>query len=216
MKTFLSIGSGPGIGIATAARFATEGFNVVLSSRTPGKLEAFADEFRKAGKSCETMQVDASDAESIQSLIATVLARHGSIDVLHYNAASLRQANIADQPAGSFLSDLSVNIAGAMLAIQAVAPSMLGNKQGTLLLTGGRFAITPQAAYISLSIGKAGIRALALGLFDEFKRGGVHVGTVTVSASSGNSVAWSKGVAEAFWQLHNAAPEAWLPELVYP
>jgi len=44
----------------------------------------------------------------------------------------------------------------------------------------------------------------------------VHVGTVTVSASSGNSVAWSKGVAEAFWQLHNAAPEAWLPELVYP
>ena len=35
MKTFLSIGAGPGIGLATADRFSTEGFNTVLSSRNP-------------------------------------------------------------------------------------------------------------------------------------------------------------------------------------
>jgi len=216
MMTFLSIGTGPGVGVASAARFAAEGFHTVLSSRTPAKLQAFADAFRQAGGSGETMQVDASDAASIQSLITTVLAQRGAIDVLHYNAASLRQASIADQPAQSFLSDLSVNIAGAMLAIQAISPSMFARAQGSILLTGGQFAITPQPAYISLSIGKAGIRALAQGLFDEFKRGGVHVGTVTVSASGGNDQAWSTGVAQAFWQLHSASPDAWVPEIAYP
>jgi NAD(P)-dependent dehydrogenase (short-subunit alcohol dehydrogenase family) len=30
MKTFLGIGSGPGIGLATAERFAREGFRIVL------------------------------------------------------------------------------------------------------------------------------------------------------------------------------------------
>lgn len=33
MKTFLSIGSGRGIGLATAPRFAKEGYHIVLTSR---------------------------------------------------------------------------------------------------------------------------------------------------------------------------------------
>lgn len=216
MKTFLGIGCGPGIGIATAERFAAEGFNVVLSSRNPAHLEPHAQRLRQAGQRCSALQVDASDGASIQSLISTVLAQHGSIDVLHYNAASLRRAGLGDQPAESFLSDLAVNIAGAMQAIQAASPSMFAKAQGTILLTGGRFATAPQPAYISLSIGKAGIRALALGLFEEFKRSGVHICTVTVSASGGNDPAWSAGVAELFWQHHRSSLDAWVPEISYP
>ena len=34
MKTFLSIGAGPGMGFATADRFAKEGFQVVLAARS--------------------------------------------------------------------------------------------------------------------------------------------------------------------------------------
>ncbi len=36
MKTFLSIGSGPGIGLDTAIRFAREGYRVILTSRNKG------------------------------------------------------------------------------------------------------------------------------------------------------------------------------------
>jgi NAD(P)-dependent dehydrogenase (short-subunit alcohol dehydrogenase family) len=42
MKTFLSIGSGPGISYATAERFAKEGFNIVFSSRGAGKSRQLA------------------------------------------------------------------------------------------------------------------------------------------------------------------------------
>lgn len=43
MKTFLSIGSGPGMGMATASRFAGEGFRVILSSRNKSNVAAQAD-----------------------------------------------------------------------------------------------------------------------------------------------------------------------------
>jgi NAD(P)-dependent dehydrogenase (short-subunit alcohol dehydrogenase family) len=42
MKTFLSIGSGPGMGIATAERFAKEGFQIVLSARNVTKTQELA------------------------------------------------------------------------------------------------------------------------------------------------------------------------------
>ncbi|CAN7522197.1 SDR family NAD(P)-dependent oxidoreductase [Rhizobium rhizogenes] len=40
MKTFLSIGSGPGIGLATAKRFAAEGYRIILTSRNQDSWKA--------------------------------------------------------------------------------------------------------------------------------------------------------------------------------
>jgi NAD(P)-dependent dehydrogenase (short-subunit alcohol dehydrogenase family) len=49
MKTFLSIGSGPGMGFATAARFAREGFQIVLSARNPTNTQELADRLKAKG-----------------------------------------------------------------------------------------------------------------------------------------------------------------------
>jgi NADP-dependent 3-hydroxy acid dehydrogenase YdfG len=40
MKTLLSIGSGPSIGLATAERFAAESYRAILTSRSREKLES--------------------------------------------------------------------------------------------------------------------------------------------------------------------------------
>lgn len=69
MKTFLSIGSGPGMGMATASRFAGEGFRVVLSSRNKNYVAAQADQLRAAGLAAEGRVADASDITSIVKLI---------------------------------------------------------------------------------------------------------------------------------------------------
>ena len=182
MKTFLSIGAGPGIGYATALRFAREGFRVVLSARDEAKTNALVDKLRAAGFQADGRKVDATDPSSVTSLISDVQAQHGQIDVLHYNAASLRKATLSEQHAETFNSDLAVNIGGALVASQAALPAMLQRQSGTLLLTGGHFGIEPSADFLSLSLGKAGIRALALGLFDSARESGVHIATVTVAA----------------------------------
>src|SRR5215203_3003076 len=108
MKTFLSIGSGPGIGAATAERFAREGFRGVLTSRDTAKLAARAKRLTEKGYQVETRQVDAGNLPSVTTLISEVEAQFGTIDVLHFNSASMRSATIEQQDAATFVPDLTV------------------------------------------------------------------------------------------------------------
>jgi short-subunit dehydrogenase len=215
MKTFLSIGSGPGIGVATAERFASEGFDVVLTGRNVEKLANLSVALKAKGYVVETAALDASNTESLRRLIAALIEQRGAIDVIHYNAASLRQATIEEQPAETFASDLALNIAGAMVAIQAVEASMAARGEGTILLTGGGFAFTPFPNFISLSVGKAGLRTLALGLFESFKAKGIHVAIVNVAAMVAPASSTSLKVAEEFWKLHDAPKDRWVAETTY-
>jgi NAD(P)-dependent dehydrogenase (short-subunit alcohol dehydrogenase family) len=72
MKTFLSIGSGPGMGYATAARFAREGFRIVLSSRNPANTREQANRLKANGYHFDARTVDCADPESVVSLIDQV------------------------------------------------------------------------------------------------------------------------------------------------
>ena len=61
METALVIGVGPGIGIATAERFAKEGFRIVLASRSGGGVASNVAALRRAGVAVELETVDAAD-----------------------------------------------------------------------------------------------------------------------------------------------------------
>ena len=93
MKTFLSIGAGPGMGFATAERFAKEGFQVVLAARSVAKTQELAERLISKGYKADVRKVDSSDPNSVAELVAEVQKQHGSIDVLHYNAASNAQGD---------------------------------------------------------------------------------------------------------------------------
>jgi NAD(P)-dependent dehydrogenase (short-subunit alcohol dehydrogenase family) len=215
MKTFLSIGAGPGIGFATAERFAEESFQVVLAARSAAKTQQLAERLTSKGYKADVRKVDASDPNSVAELVAEVQKQHGSIDVLHYNAASTRKAALSEQPRDSFNGDLAVNIGGALVAAQAVAPRMEVQKSGAILLTGGGFALAPSPDYLSISIGKAGIRALAHGLFDSFREKGIHIATVTVCTLVSPESKEAASVAEHFWHLYSQPKEAWTVEATY-
>jgi short-subunit dehydrogenase len=209
MKTFLSIGAGPGMSLATAERFAKEGFSVVLASRNATKTQQLAEKLKSKGYKAEVRTVDAGDLDDVAKVIADVEKQYGAIDVLHYNAASMRQATLAEQPRNTFPGDLAVNIGGALAAAQAAAPKMEERKSGAIFFTGGGFALTPSPDYLSLSIGKAGIRALAQGIFEPFREKGIHVATVTVATLVSPNSKEAGSVAEHFWQLYSQPKDVW-------
>ena len=137
MKTFLSIGSGPGMSLATAERFAKEGFQVILSARDASKTQKLADDLKTKGHKVEARTVDAGDPSSVAALITDV-EKLGSIEVLHYNAASMRKATLDKQPRDTFNADLAVNIGGALVASQAVVPEMSARGSGNHSADGRR------------------------------------------------------------------------------
>ena len=202
------------MGLATAERFAGEGFQIVLSARNGTKTKALAGHLEAKGHKVEIRAVDAAEPSSIAALVSQVESEFAGIDVLHFNAASMRKANLADQPRETFNYDLAVNIGGAMVAAQAAGPGMIARGSGSILFTGGGFGLHPHPDFLSLSIGKAGIRALAQGIFRPFQEKGVHVATVTVAGLVMNSKG-ANGIAEQFWQLHSQPADSWQVEIVY-
>lgn len=216
MKTLLSIGTGPGIGLATAERFAKEGFRIIASARSADKTKALTEQLKANGYQAEVHTVDAGNLANVAALIATVQQQYGSIEVLHYNAASMRQATLQTQPQETLVSDLAVNIGGALAATQAVLPDMLQKKAGTILITGGGFALYPSPDFVSLSIGKAGLRNLTLGLFESLRSQDVHIASVTVATSVTPGSKEALDIAEKFWQLYTQPKELWVAEVAYP
>jgi short-subunit dehydrogenase len=216
MKTFLSIGAGPGMGFATAERFAKEGFQVVLAARSVARTQELAERLISNGYRASVREVDSGEPNRVAQLAADVQQQHGAIDVLHYNAASMRKATLSEQPRESFNSDLAVNIGGALVAAQAVAPMMERQTSGAILLTGGGFALAPSPDYLSVSIGKAGIRALAHGLFEPLRQKGIHVETVTVCTLVAPGSKEAASVADQFWHLYSQPRDAWTVEANFP
>jgi hypothetical protein len=99
---------------------------------------------------------------------------------------------------------------------QAVTQPMSERRSGIILLTGGGLSLAPNSDFLSLSIGKAGIRALALGAFESLKRKGIHVATVTVSTAVAPDSEPAEDVAECFWHLHSQPIDKWTAEVMYP
>jgi short-subunit dehydrogenase len=209
---YVGIGIGPGMGLSTAERFAREGYDVIITGRDKPKLNRIAERLSaNTGRKVEAVTLDANDLQAIQGLADT----YGeSTAVLHYNAAAMHGTSIYDSSIASLDQDIRVDITGALVAIKAFTVFMKASKQGTVLLTGGGFALSPSAEYLTLSIGKAGIRAMAEGLFPELAKSGIHIATVTVAKNVSAGSQAAEAAAEAFWNLHNQPMEAWSWEFI--
>lgn len=55
-----------------------------------------AENFKAKGYQIDTLQLDASDPYAVQEQINSTYQRFGSLDVLHYNAATMRQSTIEE------------------------------------------------------------------------------------------------------------------------
>ncbi|MBV8673618.1 MAG: SDR family NAD(P)-dependent oxidoreductase [Acidobacteriaceae bacterium] len=206
-RLFLSIGAGPGMGASTAGRFAREGFDLMLAARDVSKLEQLAESIRKqTGRSVENVTLDATDFRAVQDLAE----RFGSaLTVVHYNAAAMQTTDVFETPMETIERNLRVDIAGALAAVKYFAPYMEERRKGTVLLTGGGFALSPNAEYLTLSIGKAGIRCMVEALFPQLAAQGIHIATLTVMrvVSPGSEDAME--AAEAFWKLYSQPEGQW-------
>lgn len=207
------IGAGPGLGAAIARRFARGGFAVGLVARRLEPLQALAAEI---GEGSAVVSADAGDAADLAAAIETATAQLGEPSVLVYNAAAAQGDGPADLDPKEFDARFRVNVGGAFTAARAVHDGMRSARRGTIIFTGGRLAVHPMAAYTSLSVGKAGIRALALALHEAWAPDGVHVGTVTIHGLIGSDDHHApEAIAESFWALHEQPAGSWDAELVY-
>jgi len=211
-KLFIGIGVGPGLGASTAERFAQEGFDILLTARNKNRVLELADAIaKKTGVKATALELDASDLKAI----ADFTEKYGSsADVMHFNAAGMSSPVLQDTSVESLENDLRVNITSPLVTIKGFTSHLAKKGKGTILLTGGALAMYPSADYLTVSIGKAGIRAMTEALFPQLAKRGIHIATVTVAKSVSPGSSDAKQVAAEFWNLHNQPRDKWAWECV--
>ncbi|RQM50967.1 SDR family NAD(P)-dependent oxidoreductase [Paraburkholderia bannensis] len=212
MKTYLVIGAGPGIGLATAQKFAAEGYRVVLAARAESKLKDAITSLHEAGANISFATVDAADPHAVEQLIRQfgddLAVVHYNAGVLHYDASgALRTAPLESESVESLQSEATINLVSALAAVKA-ARELFAHRGGTILLTGGGFGIEPTASFINISVAKAGLRAAAKALFEPLRAINVHLATVTVATLVSPESEKSREIGATFWELHNQPEQA--------
>lgn len=209
------VGMGDGNGMAIARRFAKEGFAIAMLARNENKLQEYQNTLQAEGFQAHYLVTDAGNEAAMKSAFASIREQLGNPGVLVYNAAVPRMENVLNESFETLVNNFKVNVAGALVAAQAVLPAMQAQNKGTILFTGGGFALYPSPDFASLSIGKAGIRSLANTLAAALKPQNIQVGTITIcgTVDSADPKYNPDRIAQQYWEFYTAQnPEV---EVIY-
>jgi NAD(P)-dependent dehydrogenase (short-subunit alcohol dehydrogenase family) len=208
------VGAGPGLGTSVARWFAAEGFGVSLVARRSTTLAAVETALSPYDVPVAAYPADAGSPEQLERALAAVVADHGVPDVVVYNAAIIRADAPGELSPAELAETWSVNVSGILVTAMATIPAMAERGRGTFLVTGG--LPRPVPSHVSLSLGKAGARAVASMLADYFGPSGVHVATVTVAGTVAPGTSYDPDlIAEQYWRLHRQQRGAWETEHLY-
>jgi NAD(P)-dependent dehydrogenase (short-subunit alcohol dehydrogenase family) len=174
-KTVLVTGCSSGIGRATAALLAEQGWHVFAGARE----EADAAPLAASAARVTALELDVTDADSIAAAAARVgeLASGGGLGALVNNAGIGVAGALETVPLDDLRQILEVNIVGQIAVTRAFLP-MLRRAQGRVLIVGsvgGRVALPFAGPYHA---SKYALEALADSLRVELAPQGVTVGLI--------------------------------------
>jgi NAD(P)-dependent dehydrogenase (short-subunit alcohol dehydrogenase family) len=213
MAGVVIIGTGPGIGTSVARRFGGAGLPVGLIARSAASVNAARTTLARAGVRVVGVTADAAQESQLTSALDAVAEQLGVPGVLVYNAGLIRSDRPGELSREQHQAAYAVNVLGALASAVHVATAMTAAGGGTILLTGGMPVPDPQST--SLSLGKAGVRALTTLLAREYGPAGIHVATVTVSGAVSPGGAFDPDhIAEHYWRLYAQPPGAWEHEVL--
>jgi NAD(P)-dependent dehydrogenase (short-subunit alcohol dehydrogenase family) len=188
-----------------------------MLARDKARLDTYAAQLAATGPGREVRgyAADVADPASLRAALRYAIAELGAPDVLVYNVGVLRP----DSPTGGddqeWASVTAINVLGARVAADTILPE-LRDGRGSLLFTGGGYALHPSKKFSSLSVGKAALRAYVQVLHDQLAGTGVHATSITITAEigSGDPRFDPATLAQAYLELHNQPETEWRHELV--
>jgi NAD(P)-dependent dehydrogenase (short-subunit alcohol dehydrogenase family) len=154
-------GGGRGIGEAVARRFAADGADVMVISRTPAEIEAVARSIAEAGGKAWAHVADVSRSDQVAAAVDAAAKRwDGRIDVLVNNAGIDH-----DQPFLEFDHDrwqavIGVNLTGPFLMSQAVGRVMAAAGGGAIVHISSIDALGADGNQVAYNASKAGLLGL--------------------------------------------------------
>ncbi len=190
-KTIWITGASSGIGKATASKFHSRGYNIIISSRQQRKLENFAKEISNSTSKIHVFPCDFSISSEIDSTSSKIFSQF-NVDCLVNNAA-ITSFKTAEQTTSDEIKNiLNTNLLGAIFAIKNALPYMIKNGGGTIVNV---LSVVTHKTFTNSSVysaSKMGLLGFSNSLREEVRKHNIRV--INISPGATDTSMWSEKV----------------------
>ena len=178
-KVALVTGSSRGIGAATAALLAHEGWAVCVNYlEQREKAEALVRRLREEDCVAMCVQADVSDREQVDRMVRQIEESLGHVTLLVNNAGIARQQQFQDVDPETWHRILSVNLGGCFNCSQAVIRPMLHSHSGCIVNISSIWGSHGASCEVAYSTTKGGINAFTKSLAKEVAPSNISVNAI--------------------------------------
>jgi 3-oxoacyl-[acyl-carrier protein] reductase len=171
-------GAGRGIGRAIALKFANEGADVVVVSRTQENSEKVAAEIRALGRQAWAHAVDVADAAAVGAAAEKILAEAGKVDILVNNAGVTRDGLLLRMSDADWDTVLNTNLKGAFLVTKAFSRAMIKARSGRIINVSSIIGLIGNAGQCNYAASKAGLIGFTQSAAKELASRGITVNAI--------------------------------------
>ena len=168
-------GAGRGIGRAIALKFAQEGANVAIVSRTQENSANVAAEIRALGRQAWCHAVDVADTVAVNAAAERILDECGRVDVLVNNAGVTRDGLLMRMADADWDTVLNTNLKGAFLVTRAFSRAMIKARTGRIINLSSVIGLIGNAGQSNYAASKAGLIGFTQSCAREFATRGITV-----------------------------------------
>lgn len=178
-KTAVVTGGARGIGKAVALKLASFGADVVICD-IPGAPDApnTVAELKNLGVKAAYMPGDVRNLAEMETMMKTVAADFGSVDILINNAGITRDNLLMRMDEQSWDDVLDINLKGAWCCTKAVCRIMSKQRGGRIVNMSSVVGVMGNVGQINYASSKAGLIGLTKSVAKEFAARGVTCNAV--------------------------------------
>jgi D-xylose 1-dehydrogenase len=179
-RTVLVTGGADGIGAGMVEQFVRQGSKVAFVDISATKAAELIERCaaNQPRHTPRFYEVDLTDIEALQSAVAQASDDLGTITVLVNNAASDDRHTWQEMTPEYWDDRLNVNLRHFFFAIQAVAPGMIAQRNGSIVNIGSSSYMMQEDFFPGYAIAKSGVEGITRTMARTFGPDNVRVNTV--------------------------------------
>lgn len=176
-KTAIVTGASKGIGESIARLYASQGANVVVSSRKQKSVDDIANSILSDGCEAIGFAANTGNIEDLNHLVDQTVAKYGSIDIIVNNAATNPVFGpVINTDSDAFDKIMNVNVKGPFELVKKALPHL--NNGGSIINISSVGGITPEPMLGIYSVSKAALVSLTKVLAKELGHGGIRANVI--------------------------------------
>jgi 3-oxoacyl-[acyl-carrier protein] reductase len=178
-KVTLITGGSTGIGRGVARAFANEGADVAIASRGhQAEAQSLAQEIEACGRRCLLLRTDVTSEGEVKAMVGAVREHFGRLDVFVNNAGVQKAQPVTEMTVADWGHMMNVHLLGTFLCTRAVAPLMIAQGSGRIIIVTSQLGYIGRAHYTAYSAAKGGLLAFTRALARELAPHGILVNSV--------------------------------------